>query len=90
MFLSDLSSLNRVTRPFATDLNLLQTSSVLSASVSGGTFSPVVKYNTGDPEIDRLYNQSPIITEYAATYQAEIGYKNDEKARIVLLCWILV
>jgi hypothetical protein len=50
----------------------------LSPSTSPPQGSPVVtmKYNTGDPEIDHMYNQSPIITEYAATYQND---KTEEK-----------
>ena len=67
MLLSDLSSLRYVARPQGNPQdNFL--------SVSSGAGHKAI--DTGDPEIDRMYNQSPVITEFAATYQPDV-YKTD-------------
>lgn len=62
MLLSDLSALRLVARPAAMDY------------LSAATATKSVE--TGDPELDRMYNQSPVITEFAATYQPDV-YKTE-------------
>ncbi len=63
MFLSDVTALRHIARPIGNDLYSMSSANAKTVE-------------TGDPEIDRMYNQSPVITEFAATYQPDV-YKTD-------------
>lgn len=60
-----------------TDLTMFLSDIAIFNRISASAKTEAKFKDENDPEVDRLYNSSPIITESSTTYEVDDHYKTD-------------